>query len=100
MPEWVWMVAIFVMGGFGYWLGLEMGWHDMEKAPTENAWINVRRYSVDANKEIQLRALEARHEEEMAIINRGAYDHLNIEDDGEDDDEDPQDLTDTKGLML
>ena len=78
MAEWVWLVAIFVALTLGYVAGWYAGVYKEDSAPTENAWINERKYDSDCRKEISLRALECEHEQQMAMINRGCYDGLVI----------------------
>lgn len=68
--------------GFGtamFFVGHYTGRLDADKCPTENAWINVRNHSADANKEITIHGINAEHEERMALIQRGALDKVDFE---------------------
>lgn len=79
MPEWAWVVSLFVMLTVGYFIGFCGGiWKSGDECPTENAWINVRKYSIDAQKVVNIHGIDAQHEEEMALIQRGVYDNLDF----------------------
>lgn len=92
MAEWVYLLAVFAALTVGYLCGYFAGSCRTDAAPTEHAWINVRRYSIDMNKECALREMELTHEEQMAMIERGCFDGIEFgegepeedEDDGED----------------
>lgn len=82
MPDWAWVVSLFVMLSIGYFIGFCGGmWNAEDDCPSENAWINVRKYSIDAQKETALAEIEAAHEEEIRMIERGVYDHLELNED-------------------
>ena len=72
MPEWIWGIMLFVGSSLAYWAGVALGRSD--RAPSEHAWINVRKYSIDAQKETSLASLQAAHEEQMVLIERGVFD--------------------------
>ena len=74
IPEWAWMAFSLVFGTAMFFVGHFTGRIDAEKAPTENAWVNVRKFNIEANAEVQKRAIEAEHEERMAMIERGVFD--------------------------
>ena len=74
MPQWVYLIAIFVALTLGYACGFVAGSWRSDKSPSENAWINVRRYSIDAQKESAMASIKAAHEEQMAMIERGVFD--------------------------
>ena len=74
MPEWIWILALFAALTIAYFAGFAAGSWKTDRAPSEHAWINVRRYSIDMNKECALREMELNHEEQMALIERGAFD--------------------------
>lgn len=74
IPDWLWLVVGVVFGTAMFFVGHYTGRIDADKCPSEHAWINVRRYSVEANAEVQKRAIEAEHEERMAMIERGVFD--------------------------
>ena len=85
MPEWVWGIMLFVGSSLTYWAGVAFGRADMGKAPTPQAYENVRKYAIDMNKECALREMELNHEEQMALIERGTFDPLKDEEEDEDD---------------
>lgn len=87
MAEWVYLVAIFVALTLGYVAGWYAGCDRSNAAPTENAWMNERRYDCDCRKEISLKALECEHEQQMKMIERGCYDNLVITDEEVENDE-------------
>ena len=74
MAEWVWILALFVALTAGYIGGFTAGSWRSDRAPTENAWINVRRYGIDAQKENAMASIRVAHEEQMALIERGVFD--------------------------
>lgn len=84
IPEWAWMVFSLVFGTAMFFVGHFTGRIDADKCPSEHAWINVRRYSVEANAEVQKCAIEAEHDERMAMIERGVF---NAEEDAGEGDE-------------
>lgn len=84
MPEWLWVIALFVGMTVSYWAGVALGRAD--KAPNAEAWREVRFRSIDAKKECELRAISYDHEENLALIERGAFDKIDFE--TTDDDED------------
>ena len=83
MPDWGWVISIFAGASLAYWAGVALGRAD--KAPSENAWINVRRYSVDANKEIALHNIDMEHDEQIRMIERGVFDQIDFSEDDEND---------------
>lgn len=87
MTEWLCLASIFVALTLGYVAGWYAGCDRSNAAPSENAWLNERRYDCDCRKEISLKALECEHEQQMAMINRGCYDGLVITDEEVEDDE-------------
>lgn len=74
MADWIWILALFVALTAGYIGGFTAGSWRSDRAPSENAWINVRRYSIDAQKENAMASIKAAHEEQMAMIERGVFD--------------------------
>lgn len=74
MPEWVYLIAVFIALTMGYISGFVAGSWRSDRAPSPAAWENVRRYSIDMNKECALREMELAHEEQMALIERGVFD--------------------------
>ena len=98
MAEWVWLLAIFIALTIGYAVGFYAGSIGREDCPSENAWINIRRASIDATKEVELYRAKSEHEESMAMIERGCYDGLKFAE-GEPEEED-DDLPDDDGTMM
>lgn len=90
MPEWGWVIAVFVGASLAYWAGVAFGLAD--RAPSENAWINVRTHAADAKKEVSLHGIDMEHEEQMALIARGVFDpvleKVGYPEEEEDDDDD------------
>lgn len=84
MPEWVYLLAVFIALTLGYASGFAAGSWRSDRAPNANVWLNIRKYSVDMNKECALREMELNHEEQMALIERGAFDVLKEEDEEHD----------------
>lgn len=79
MTDWLWMIFFLGFGTAMFFVGHYTGRLDADKCPTENAWINVRNHSADANKEITIHGINAEHEERMALIQRGALDKVDFE---------------------
>lgn len=76
MPEWIWILALFVALTIAYFAGFAAGSWKTDRAPSEHAWINVRRYSIDMNKECAMKEIELNHEESMEMIKRGVFDSV------------------------
>lgn len=74
MPEWIWILALFAALTIAYFAGFAAGNWKTDRAPSEHAWINVRRYSIDMNKECAMKEMELNHEESMEMIKRGVFD--------------------------
>lgn len=82
MPDWALVVSLFLMLSIGYFIGFCGGmWKAGDDCPSENSWINVRKYSIDAKKETALAEIKAAHDEEIRMIERGVYDHLKLDED-------------------
>lgn len=81
MTELVFGTAMFFVGHY-------TGRIDADKAPNATAWVEIRQYSIDAKKEIELRAISYDHEETMALIARGALDGVELDAPGDDKKED------------
>ena len=88
VPEWVWIIVGIVFGTAMFVVGHYTGTLDADKCPSEHAWINIRKYSIDMNKECALREMELNHEEQMALIERGTFDPLKDDNEEEEEDED------------
>jgi hypothetical protein len=41
-------------------------------------WKQVRKYGIDANKEVNLHGIDMEHEETMAMIERGCFDNVDF----------------------
>ena len=78
MPEWGWCIAIFVALTMGYLVVFAGGCWKSDAAPSPGAWRAVREYSIDAQKVVNIHGIDAQHEEEMALIQRGVYDNLDF----------------------
>ena len=87
MPDWGWCVAIFVALTIGYLSGFFAGSWKADAAPTSAAWRAVREYGIDAKKQTAMESIRAEHEEQMAMIERGVFDHMPGDEDTEDDDD-------------
>lgn len=96
MQTWLWMIFFLVFGTAMFLVGYYTGHMDAGKAPNPQVWQNVRKYGIDANKEVNLHGIDMEHEETMAMIERGCFDNVDFSDsvetefsesDDEDDDE-------------
>ena len=87
MTDWMWILALFIGASLTYWAGVALGMNKNDRAPNANVWLNIRKYSVDMNKECALREMELNHEEQMALIERGAFDPLKDEEEEEENDD-------------
>ena len=88
MPEWVYLLAIFIALTLGYGAGFVAGVWKEDGAPSDNCYINVRRASIDAQKEVELRRIEAEHEEQLKMIERGCFDGIEFGEGEPEEDED------------
>jgi hypothetical protein len=84
MPEWLTIIIFLAALTMGYLAGFAAGSWKADRAPTENAWQNVRFRSIDAKKECELRAISYDHEETMALIARGELDGVEFDAPGND----------------
>lgn len=85
MPDWVYMVSVFVALTAGYFAGFMAGSWKSDRAPTPACWENVRKYGIDANKECAMREMDLNHEEQMEMIRRGTFDRIDFSEDDEND---------------
>jgi hypothetical protein len=76
MPDWTWLISMFVFATIEYFIGYKMGTNEHGKAPTENAWINIRKYKLDTQKEIEKYKVDKAHEFNLKLMERGVYDHV------------------------
>ena len=76
MPEWVWYIAIAVSALLGAYVNEKFGvFHAEEDGRiAEGTYTVIEKHRIDANKECVIHKLDMEHEEEMALIARGAYD--------------------------
>lgn len=67
MPDWLWVLALFLMLTFGYFIGFATGSYknDPDKAPTENAYIRESEINAAAWKDVEIRKAEL--EQQYAI---------------------------------
>jgi len=84
MPEWVWLMGIFLSLTIGYVTGFLGGCWSSEKAPNAAAWENVKKFEIVTKQETAMHQMDLDHEAEMALIERGVYDSIKKE---EEDDE-------------
>lgn len=60
MPDWLWVLALFLMLTFGYCIGFATGSYknDPDKAPTENAYIRETEINAAVWKDVEIRKAE------------------------------------------
>jgi len=60
MPDWLWVLAMFLMLTFGYCIGFATGSYknDPDKAPTENAYIREAEINAAVWKDVEIRKAE------------------------------------------
>ena len=88
MPEWVYLLAIFVALSCGYAGGFVAGSWRSDRAPNALVWESVRKHAMSMNKECALREMELNHEEQMAMIERGVFDQIRGEEEEDEEDDD------------
>ena len=92
MPEWLWILSVFIALSFGYATGFLAGSWKSDRAPNALVWESVRKSAISMNKECAMREMELNHEEQMELIKRGAFDPVlekagySEEEDDDDDD--------------
>ena len=71
MPDWLWVLALFLMLTFGYCIGFATGSYknDPDKAPTENAYIRQAEIEAETYKEIEIRKAELDYQMQRDILN-------------------------------
>ena len=87
MPEWIWLIALFVAGSAFYWIGYLVGVARTDKPQSDNAWINVRKYAIDAEAEVCKYQMDKDLEYKKAALDRGIFDYAVINENDEDDEE-------------
>lgn len=60
MPDWLWVLALFLMLTFGYCIGYATGSYknDPDKAPTEQAYIREAEINAAVWKDVEIRKAE------------------------------------------
>lgn len=69
MPEWVWLIALFVAASLSYFAGYVLGKNEEDAAPTENAWINIQKYLIDMQREVDIHKLDNHLEYQLHVLN-------------------------------
>ena len=71
MPDWLWVLFIFLSLTFGYFIGFTTGSYknDADKPPTENAYIRQAEIEAETYKEIELRKAELDYQMRRDILN-------------------------------
>lgn len=75
MPEWIWVIVLFAGMSLSYLAGYKLGRCEEDGAPTTNAWVNVRKYGIDSQKETELYRIDKEHEFNLQLMERGCYDN-------------------------
>ncbi len=69
MPDWIWLIALFLMLTIGCLIGFVCGtWKSVAETnpcPSENAYIREVEIMAEANKEIEIRKAELEAQNEM-----------------------------------
>ena len=67
MPDWLWVLFIFLALTFGYFIGFTTGSYknDADKPPTENAYIREAEINAAVRKDVEIRKAEL--EQQYAI---------------------------------
>ena len=70
MPDWLWVLFIFLALTFGYFIGFTTGSYknDADKPPTENAYIRQAEIEAETFKEIELRKAELDYQMRRDIL--------------------------------
>lgn len=72
MPEWLWMVCLFLALTIGYIVGFTCGtWKsecELNKCPSENAYIREAEIIAEANKEIEMHKAELNLQLRLAVL--------------------------------
>ena len=86
MPIWAWLIALFVGMTATYFCGYFLGVADSDRAPSQKAWIETRKYGIDAQAETRKYEIDKEHEFNLELMERGVYDHVITEEDDEEED--------------
>ena len=69
MPDWIWLIALFLMLTIGYLIGFTCGNYKTQSetnpCPSENAYIREAEIMAEANKEIEIRKAELEQQSEV-----------------------------------
>ena len=72
MPDWLWVLCLFICLTIGYFTGWACGSAkseaDSNKCPSENAYIRESEIMAEANKEIEIRNAELNYQVKMEIL--------------------------------
>ncbi len=90
MPEWAWIIALFIGMSAAYYCGYKLGTSEADEAPSQKAWIEVRKYGIDKQLESEKYAIDKEHEFNLELMERGAFDKIVEEENDEDDKEEKQ----------
>lgn len=74
MVDWLWVICLFVGMSIAYAAGYALGANKNDCAPTTNAWVNVHRYSIDRQKEVEKYKIDKEHEFNLLMLDKGYYD--------------------------
>ena len=85
MTDWMWVLALFIGMTAMYWVGFAAGSWKTDRAPSAAVWRLVREHSIDAQTETAIANINAEHEEQMALIARGAFDNLDFDEEEQED---------------
>lgn len=73
MPDWIWLIALFLMLTIGYLISFVCGnWKNIAETnpcPSENAYIREVEIMAEANKEIEIRKAELDYQMRRDILN-------------------------------
>ena len=81
MPEWVWIIALFIGMSASYYCGYRFGVSETNEAPSQKAWIEIRKYGIDKQLESEKYAIDKEHEFNLELMERGVFDKSDDEDD-------------------
>lgn len=72
MPDWLWLIALFLMLTIGYMIGFTCGnWKSQSETnpcPSENAYIREAEIMAEAIKEIEIRRAELDYQMKAEIL--------------------------------
>ena len=83
MPDWLWLIALFLMLTIGYLIGFTCGnWKSQSETnpcPSENAYIRETEIMAEANKEIEIRKAELEYQMKAEIL-KAEQEKQNVQD--------------------